>query len=298
MSDTYCHLCNAKFHSRENYHAHMRCTHPLVSSTKSSDASSLSAMPSTLPFTTSEKSDDLVLNEFALVEKTIWCEKCKRSFDTPAMYLQHYSFQHCLQIIKCLQCQDVFETIEAFFSHIESTHPSKTGEPAASTRTLHVASHSLVETFKCKLCNATYKHRIDFLHHLQTVHKSLSVTSSPSPPSYQCSLCPCQLNTSNELLEHLKYIHHDLHVDHRRPSFNTLFPCRFCSMKFSSRFELNQHILHDHDDERRDTAVDNYQNGRKSSECTPHRIRMHFPRYSLVSSSRNIDLIERFLLLL
>lgn len=44
------------------------------------------------------------------------------------VYLQHYSFQHCLQIIKCLQCQDIFETLELFFNHIEKTHPSKTGK--------------------------------------------------------------------------------------------------------------------------------------------------------------------------
>lgn len=72
--------------------------------------------------------DDSILNEYALIEKIIWCEKCKRSFDSMTVYLQHYSIQHCLQIIKCLQCQDIFETIELFFSHIERMHPSKTGK--------------------------------------------------------------------------------------------------------------------------------------------------------------------------
>jgi len=119
-SDTYCHLCNAKFNNRENFYAHIRCTHPLFYP-KLDQISSLSNY-------SSKMSSDSIFNEYALIERTIWCEKCQRSFDSMATYLQHYSFQHCLQIIKCLQCQDVFETVELFFNHIERTHPSKTGK--------------------------------------------------------------------------------------------------------------------------------------------------------------------------
>ena len=124
LSDTYCHLCNAKFNSRENYYAHLRCTHSLFQ--KPLDHSSLFPTPPIKK--PAEKADDLILNEYALIERTIWCEKCKRSFDSMTVYLQHYSFQHCLQIIKCLQCQDIFETLELFFNHIERIHPSKTGK--------------------------------------------------------------------------------------------------------------------------------------------------------------------------
>ncbi len=119
----------------------------------------------------------------------------------------------------------------------------------------------LVETLKCKLCNASYKHRPDFLHHIQTVHKS---------SSHLCSLCSCQLNSTNELIDHLKFIHKinnniDFHLNNpRRPSFNTLFPCAFCSMKFNARFDLNQHILHEHNEERRDKKAEWQQNGKKS----------------------------------
>lgn len=124
LSDTYCHLCNAKFNNCENYYAHIRCTHPPFQ--KKLDQTSLFQIPSIKK--SQEITDDSILNEYALIEKTIWCEKCKRSFDSMTIYLQHYSFQHCLQIIKCLQCQDVFETIELFFNHIERIHPSKTGK--------------------------------------------------------------------------------------------------------------------------------------------------------------------------
>jgi hypothetical protein len=123
LSDTYCHLCNAKFNNRENYYAHLRCTHSLFQ--KPLDQSTLFSTPSVKKSV--EKLDDSILNEYALIERTIWCEKCKRSFDSMTVYLQHYSFQHCLQIIKCLQCQDIFETLELFFNHIERIHPSKTG---------------------------------------------------------------------------------------------------------------------------------------------------------------------------
>lgn len=112
--ETYCYLCNAKFNNVENYYAHLRCTHPTVRLSKSSLFSG-------------SMQEEQLFSEYALVEKTICCEKCQRSFDSMTMYLQHYSFQHCLQIIKCLQCQDVFETIESFFNHIEKIHPSKTG---------------------------------------------------------------------------------------------------------------------------------------------------------------------------
>jgi hypothetical protein len=124
LSDTYCHLCNAKFNSRENYYAHLRCTHPLFQ--KNLDQTSLFSTSSIKKSV--EKTDDSILNEYALIERIIWCEKCKRSFDSMTVYLQHYSFQHCLQIIKCLQCQDIFETLELFFNHIERIHPSKTGK--------------------------------------------------------------------------------------------------------------------------------------------------------------------------
>ena len=130
-------------------------------------------------------------------------------------------------------------------------------------------SFILVESFKCKLCNATYKHRTDFLHHIQTIHK---------PSLYPCSLCPCQLSSSNELIDHLKFIHKITnHIDHRRPSFNTLFSCAFCSMKFNSRFDLTQHILNEHNDERR-------QNGKKSGKLR-RLIRILITGFILVTPS-------------
>jgi hypothetical protein len=129
----------------------------------------------------------------------------------------------------------------------------------------------LVETFKCKLCNATYKHRTDFLHHIQTVHKS---------SSYSCSLCSCQLNSTNELIDHLKFIHKinhniDFHINnHRRPSFNTLFPCTFCSIKFNSRFDLNQHILHEHNNDKKSLLT--------SSDVICTLCNLNFPSESLL----------------
>ncbi|CAF4688133.1 unnamed protein product [Rotaria sp. Silwood1] len=243
LSDTYCHLCNAKFNNRENYYAHIRCTHPPFQ--KQLDQISLFQISSLKQQQQQQDiNDDSLLNEYALIEKIIWCEKCKRSFDSMTIYLQHYSIQHCLQIIKCLQCQDIFETIELFFNHIERIHPSKT-----------------VETFKCKLCNATYKNRTDFLHHIESIHKSCL---------YPCSLCSCQLNSTDELIDHLKFIHKinnniDIHINPHRPSFNTLFSCSFCSKKFNSRFELNQHILHEHNDVQQDMKSDWQQNEKKSS---------------------------------
>ena len=128
ISDTYCYLCNAKFNTRENYFAHMRCTHPTIRTKKSESIALLATPTAKSPVFSSQTADTNLVHEYALVEKTIWCEKCKRAFDSTAMYLQHYSFQHCLQIIKCLQCQEIFETIEGFFNHIEKTHPSKTGK--------------------------------------------------------------------------------------------------------------------------------------------------------------------------
>ncbi|CAF2182480.1 unnamed protein product [Rotaria magnacalcarata] len=240
LSDTYCHLCNAKFNNRENYYAHIRCTHPPFHNQL--DQISLFQIPSLKK--QQDVNDHSTLNEYAIIEKIIWCEKCKRSFESMTVYLQHYSIQHCLQIIKCLQCQDIFETIELFFNHIERIHPSKT-----------------VETFKCKLCNATYNNRTDFLHHVEAIHKSCS---------YPCSLCPCQLNSTDELLDHLKFVHKinnniDFHMNHHRPSFNTLFSCGFCTKKFNSRFELNQHILNDHNDEQHDVKSDWQPNEKKST---------------------------------
>lgn len=62
------------------------------------------------------------------------------------------------------------------------------------------------------------------------------------------------MNSLNDLVDHFKLIHKinnnniDIHLNnyHRRPSFNTLFPCQYCSKKFYSRFELNQHLAHEH----------------------------------------------------
>ncbi|CAF5197322.1 unnamed protein product, partial [Rotaria magnacalcarata] len=53
-------------------------------------------------------------------------------------------------------------------------------------------------------------------------------------------------------------------MNHHRPSFNTLFSCGFCTKKFNSRFELNQHILNDHNDEQHDVKSDWQPNEKKS----------------------------------
>ena len=124
LSDTYCHLCNAKFNSRENYYAHLHCTH----STFQKQFSQTSLSQLALRKRQQEKNDDSILNEYALIERIIWCEKCKCTFDTMALYLQHYSFHHCSRTVKCLQCSDVFDTMELFFKHVERIHPSKTGK--------------------------------------------------------------------------------------------------------------------------------------------------------------------------
>ena len=120
----------------------------------------------------------------------------------------------------------------------------------------------LVETLKCKLCNATYKHRPDFLHHVQSVHKLHSSSS------HACSLCPAQFDTNSELVDHLTYTHKVTANHPRHPSFNALFTCNFCSLKLSSRFELNHHLLHEHDDERQDSKSDEHPNDKKSSKNT------------------------------
>ena len=119
-SDTYCYLCNAKFNTRENYFAHLRCTHASIRTPKSDSIS--------LILHSSKKPAENQFFDYALIEKTMWCEKCKRAFDSMNTYLQHYSIQHCLQMIKCLQCHDIFESIDTFFNHIEKFHPSKTGQ--------------------------------------------------------------------------------------------------------------------------------------------------------------------------
>lgn len=111
----------------------------------------------------------------------------------------------------------------------------------------------VVETLKCRLCNATYKQRTDFFHHIQTVHKSST--------TYSCSICSGQFNSTNELADHLKFTHQinhniDFHLNPtRRPSFNTVFSCQFCSSKFHSGFELNQHLLHEHHEERKSSKI-------------------------------------------
>lgn len=100
---------------------------------------------------------------------------------------------------------------------------------------------------KCKLCNGTYKQRSDFIHHIQTVHKTAL---------YSCSLCSCQMTSTNELIEHLKLTHKiqqnlDLHFP--KPSFNPLFTCQICSKKFQTRFDLNQHSLSEHNEDKKDS---------------------------------------------
>lgn len=236
-SDNYCYLCNAKFNSRENYLAHLRCTHPTNRANKS-DSTSL-IVPS------ANKSAESYYLEYALIEKSIFCEKCKRPFDSMNSYFQHYSIQHCLQMIKCLQCQDMFESIDSFFEHIEKVHPSRTGS-SCLTRFLVDRRFSLflVENLKCKLCNGSYKNRNDFIHHIKTSHQVFAASTS-------CPLCPFQPTHNVELIEHLKFVHKiDSFDQNRQPSFNVSFSCNFCPMKLNSRFELNHHILNEHDDHR------------------------------------------------
>ena len=94
------------------------------------------------------------------------------------------------------------------------------------------------------------------------------------------------MNSTDELIDHLKLIHKitnnnnndDFHINYRRPSFNTLFPCSFCSTTFSSRFELNQHILHEHTGERQHVKLDWHRNGKKS--CKKNVYNLDIPKNS------------------
>ncbi|CAF1466363.1 unnamed protein product, partial [Didymodactylos carnosus] len=248
MSDTYCDLCNANFNTRENYLVHMR--------THSQQIPSLISRFPPLPPTSNEL--HRIINEFSLIERTIMCEKCNRSFDNFQIYLQHYSLQHCLQLIKCLICYDLFETMQQFYNHIERLHPSKT-----------------IESYKCRLCNAVYKQKSDFISHVKTVHYQ-RIKQQEQQQSFlkNCPHCPCIFHN------HAEYVNHILTIHEINSNDKTQIYCRcpYCSIKLPIGL-LDYHIENAHNNKKSNNHENGTSNGHYSLTLIEQKInnKLHKP---------------------
>ncbi|CAF1027622.1 unnamed protein product [Didymodactylos carnosus] len=233
MSDTYCGLCNANFNTRENYLVHMR-TH----------SQQIPSLNHRFPPPSNLRDDGFyhIVNDFSLTERTVMCEKCNRSFDNFQIYLQHYSAQHCLQLIKCLICYDLFETMQQFYNHIEQVHPSKT-----------------IESYKCRLCNAVYKQKSDFISHVKTVHyQRIKQQEQQHLFLENCSDCSRTFYNRAEYIEHIILLHGN-NTNDKTQSYGQ---CPYCSNKIPIGL-LDYHIGHVHN-----IIANKNENGTSNGHCS------------------------------
>ncbi|KAF4513968.1 UNVERIFIED_CONTAM: hypothetical protein B566_EDAN018284, partial [Ephemera danica] len=167
------------------------------------------------------------------------CEMCSQSYTTSFQLKQHGIEKHGVVINKrsfnqilnfeCVHCNEKFPTKSAFECH-------KTA--------------NFGEKFKCSKCDAFFKTDIQLCFHHKAVHTFNSLrgksnvsgiehtqvenTSYFEMQSFYCYWCPEKFTTNSQLLSHVA-IH--TKIDYQ---------CRFCTMKYPTKFSLQCHIKSKH----------------------------------------------------
>lgn len=187
------------------------------------------------------------------------CDHCNVIFLTEELLMYH---KNLLLILKCLHCDEYFETENKLRSHIIDDHlqeiPENSVEPPPTellklnplkcefcdiefTRrdnyTKHVKDH---HQLLCGHCKKTFTLKVLLLEHLREAHPDgLNITNkkaieriSNAPKVYSCKVCRNYFQSQALLDRHSKYLHR--------------FPCELCDQRFDQRYELTEHMKKRH----------------------------------------------------
>lgn len=116
------------------------------------------------------------------------------------------------KMLKCKQCDELFDDLDSFHLHFSSTHKTKYEQPNTTTCTfchktfakvqflkLHIAAIHEKSLFECEICGKKFSFERAKKRHVEVVHKNQR--------NYKCSHCQKLFGTKTQMKEHEKYYH-------------------------------------------------------------------------------------------
>jgi hypothetical protein len=149
-----------------------------------------------------------------IIDKTVTCEKCGKTFSTPVYLRQHLTMVHPTKTqiteleCNCEKCQKKFVTSEELNTHLK-----------------FCLEKPLVKNFKCENCEMKNWHsHIALRKHYAEVHHSIWDI---------CDICGVAIKTSKNISLHKKTVHFGIKE----------FTCDFCGNRFGYKRALQRHLL-------------------------------------------------------
>lgn len=203
-------------------------------------------------------SEDLMLEHLANVHTitiSTCCEMCYKIFPSKKSLERHIKKCH---LIKCLQCDAVFNGRKALNQHNSEIHNSAKIKCEICNQTFtqkvslerhmnhlhnqkclycdknlkskkiliqHMAKkHSVENGYKCDLCSCTFTRKDNFNRHIVKLH------------TFKCTHCDQILSTEDALMEHWTNSH----------SISSCIKCYVCKEIFATQALLDSHIVLEH----------------------------------------------------
>lgn len=155
------------------------------------------------------------------------CEICNKNFTTKNRYENHFKMKHIEmteeEMLQCLTCGKRFKTQTHLEIHIRNIH---TDNPMRHRQ--HVA---------CSICGQILKSIVALKNH-EECH---TISSMPEDvyKKFICDICGKRFRLKGYLFNHLQNAH-----------LRTKHVCEFCNKGYYKRYELQEHIIVHHTDER------------------------------------------------
>ena len=135
-------------------------------------------------------------------------------------------------------CNAVFHKRKAMKAHKKKLHQWKCDFPGCDYQTeyeyrlkSHLTTHSNERAFECEYCSKNYKHERALRYHIKTKH----LDKCPNDPILVCDWSECHFRTKalSALNAHKRV--------HTLP-----FECHICQRRFSSKVNMNAHLISKH----------------------------------------------------
>ncbi|XP_076357477.1 uncharacterized protein LOC143250580 isoform X3 [Tachypleus tridentatus] len=197
-------------------------------------------------------------------EKEYLCKLCNNNPRTQEQLMTHMYQKHGVPMYECHFCKKRFGGKRDLRSHTKMWHPER-----------------LKETWSCDICGKILRSRVGFTKHME-LHDD---------KEYVCEFCGKKFQTSAGHREH-----HKLHLtkkvvrkyerrskqekenDAKRREIPSVYPCLWCSKKFSRRLLLDEHEKEHADKEIRNSS--DQRNGKPTRQC-PYCEKCFHARFSL-----------------
>ncbi|XP_070572579.1 uncharacterized protein [Ptychodera flava] len=181
------------------------------------------------------------------------CYKCKKSFETRALLLDHERSHTSDKKFTCKKCGKKFPNVKGLLGH-ELIHRDNNPHvckycgrrfAAKSTRIVHERTHTGEKPYKCRYCNKAFAQRNGVDLHEKTWHNPQNKRREREDKKREkkgntirrriqqaCPKCGKKCTNKGNLVRHMS-----VHVKKSPP------PCKYCSKTFRSFYHLKVHEL-------------------------------------------------------